>query len=122
MPIGPTPLWDQGQCQVIGQTYAGFSSLRTLLKDGRHANMVHSDTLGFRPNSQSCHHEVWLHLVPIRDFFAPFYILVVRTAGHKWNQAKLYGSFAALWFFLMEKDESERRRIRAPPRMAQPVS
>ena len=32
-------------------------------------------------------------------------MLAMRT---KWNHAKLYGSFAALWFFLMEKDESEK--------------
>ena len=31
----------------------------------------------------------------------------MRTAGLKWNCAKLYGEFAALWFFLMTKDGSE---------------
>ena len=30
-----------------------------------------------------------------------------RTAGPKWNNAKLYGKHAALWFFLMTKDGSE---------------
>ena len=38
----------QEQCQVIGQTFAGFSSLRTLVNDGKYVSMVHSilhDTL-----------------------------------------------------------------------------
>ena len=55
----------QEQCQVIGETFAGFSSFRTLLKDGKYVSMVHSfihDTLGLRRKDQSCHHEVWLHL------------------------------------------------------------
>ena len=34
-------------------------------------------------------------------------MLVKRTAGPQWNNAKLYGEFAALWFFLMSKDGSE---------------
>ena len=41
--------------------------------------------------------------VSIRDFFTPPDVLLMRTAGPKWNPAKLYGSFSALWFFLMEK-------------------
>ena len=43
----------------------------------------------------------------IRDYFTPSDILVLRTAGSKWNNAKLYGEFAALWFFLMTKDGSK---------------
>ena len=39
--------------------------------------------------------------ISIRDFLFPPDILATRTAGPKWNHAKLYGSFAALWFFLM---------------------
>ena len=31
------------------------------------------------------------------DFLFPPDMLAVRTAGPKWNHAKLYGSFAALW-------------------------
>ena len=42
MPPGPTPLWDQVQCQVVGQTFADFSSLRTLMNDGKYVSMVHS--------------------------------------------------------------------------------
>ena len=38
MPPSSTPLW----CQVIGQTFAGFSSLRTLMDDGKYVSMVHS--------------------------------------------------------------------------------
>ena len=45
--------------------------------------------------------------VSTRDFLTPPDVLVMRTAGAKWNHAKLNGSFAALWFFLMSKDESE---------------
>ena len=41
--------------------------------------------------------------VSIRDFFTPPDILVMLTAGPKWNHAELYWSFAALWFFFMEK-------------------
>ena len=43
----------------------------------------------------------------IRDYLTPPDVLVMRTAGPKWNNAKLYGEFAALWFFLMTKDGSE---------------
>ena len=31
----------------------------------------------------------------------------MRMGGPKWNHAKLYGFFAASWFFLLEKRESE---------------
>ena len=44
--------------------------------------------------------------ISILDFLSD--ILSMRTAGPKWNHAKLCVSFAALWFFLMEKDESEK--------------
>ena len=43
----------------------------------------------------------------IRDYLTPLDVLDMRTAGQKWNCAKLYGSFAALWFFLMKKDGRE---------------
>ena len=46
--------------------------------------------------------------ITIRDFLLPPDMLAMRTAGPNWNHSKLYGSFAALWFFLMEKDESEK--------------
>ena len=45
----------------------------------------------------------------IRDSLSPPDVLVLRTAGSKWNNAKLYGEFAALWFFLLTKDESGGR-------------
>ena len=48
---------------------------------------------------------VW---ITILDLLLPPDMLAMRTAGPKWNHAKLYGSFAALWFFLMEKDEDEK--------------
>ena len=50
--------------------------------------------------SQARDSPVW---ISIRDVLFPPEILALRTAGSKWNHAKLYGSFAALWFFLMEK-------------------
>ena len=40
----------------------------------------------------------------IRDSLCPPDILSQRT-GRKWNNAKLYGEFAALRFFLMTKNE-----------------
>ena len=43
----------------------------------------------------------------IRDYLTPPDVLVMRTVGLKWNCAKLYWEFAALWFFLMTKDGSE---------------
>ena len=43
----------------------------------------------------------------IRDYLTPLDVLDMRTAGLKWNCAKLYGEFAALWFFLMTKEGSE---------------
>ena len=58
--------------------------------------------------------------VSIRDFLTPPDILVVRTAGPKWNHAKLFGSFAALWFFLMEKDGSERGESEPLPEWPSP--
>ena len=39
----------------------------------------------------------------------------MRTARHKSNVARLYGSFAEMWFILLEKDESDE-----PHRVAQP--
>ena len=45
----------------------------------------------------------------IRDSLGPPDVLVLRTAGSKWNNAKLYGEFAALRFFLLTKDGSEER-------------
>ena len=41
----------------------------------------------------------------IRDSLCPPDILSLRTAGRKWNNAKLYGEFAALWFSLTTKNE-----------------
>ena len=49
----------QEQYQVNGLTYAGFSSLETLMKDGKYVSMVHSP---FLTTLWACHHEVWLHL------------------------------------------------------------
>ena len=40
--LAPHRCGAQGQGQVIGQAYAGFSSLRTLLKDGKYVSKVHS--------------------------------------------------------------------------------
>ena len=41
----------------------------------------------------------------IRNSLSPPDILYLRTAGRGWNNAKLYGEFAALWFFLMTKND-----------------
>ena len=41
--------------------------------------------------------------VSLRDCLTLADVLVLRTAGSKWNNAKLYGAFVALWFFLMTK-------------------
>ena len=46
--------------------------------------------------------------VSIPDFLTPPDILVMCTAGPKWNHAIFLGPFAALCFFLLEKAESER--------------
>ena len=43
----------------------------------------------------------------IRDYLTPLDVLDLRTVGLKWNCAKLYGSYAALWFFVMNKDGTE---------------
>ena len=43
----------------------------------------------------------------IRESLCPPHVLRLRTVGRVWNEAKLYGDFAALWFFLMtNKDET----------------
>ena len=38
----------------------------------------------------------------LRDCLTPAEVLVLRTGGPKWYNAKLYGEFAELWFFLMK--------------------
>ena len=38
--------------------------------------------------------------ITISEFRLPPDMLAMRTAGPKWNRAKLYGFFAASWFFL----------------------
>ena len=43
----------------------------------------------------------------IRDYLTPPGVLIMRTAGPKWNRAQLYGEFAPVWFFLMTKNGSE---------------
>ena len=45
----------------------------------------------------------------VRDFLSSDDLLEMRTTGHDWNVARPYGSFAELWFFLMnaENDKSE---------------
>ena len=53
--------------------------------------------------------------ISIFDLLFPPDMLAMRTAGPKWNHAKLYGSFAALWFFLMEKDEGDKGASEALP-------
>ena len=45
MPPGATPLWGQGQYQVNGLTFAGFSSPRTPMNAGKYVSMVHSPFL-----------------------------------------------------------------------------
>ena len=40
---------------------------------------------------------------PLCDCLSPAHVLVVRTAGSKWYNAKHYGEFAELWFFLMKR-------------------
>ena len=48
---------------------------------------------------------------------APPDILAARTT---WNHAKLNGSFATLWFFLMEKGESEKGESESLPEWPSP--
>ena len=37
--------------------------------------------------------------VLVRDFLTSTDVLEIRTAGLKWNSARLYGSFTELFFF-----------------------
>ena len=39
----------------------------------------------------------------VRDCCCPPDVLNLRTAGRRWNNAKLHGEIAALWFFLTTK-------------------
>ena len=39
----------------------------------------------------------------LRDRVTPASVVVLNTAWSKWNNAKLFGAFAALWFFLVTK-------------------
>ena len=44
--------------------------------------------------------------------FCPPDVLRLCTVGRVWNDAKLYGDFAALWFFLMtNKDETPATQL-----------
>ena len=43
------------------------------------------------------------HWVLVCDFLSSADVFSMRTTGHKWNVARLYGSFAELWFFPHEK-------------------
>ena len=87
------------------------SSLVTMAVSTPHWD-VNSDYL-----SQVRDSPVW---ISIRDFPFPPDILAMRTAGPKWNHAKMDGSFAALWFFLMEKDESEKGESEPLPEWPSP--
>ena len=42
------------------------------------------------------------------DFFTSADFLEMRTTGLKWNIARLYGSFAELWFFLMKEEANDQ--------------
>ena len=73
--------------------------------DDERDNAVESDDDGLKDYlSRVSDSPSW---VSIRDFLTPPDILVLRTAGPQWHHAIFFGSFAALWFFLMDKDESE---------------
>ena len=47
--------------------------------------------------------------------FLPPDMLAMRTAGPNWNHAKLYGSFAASWLFLMKRGESGKGNMSLVP-------
>ena len=57
---------------------------------------------------------LWI-LVP--DLLCPTDVLLLRTAGSKWNNAKLYGEFAELWFYLLTTDGSEGREPVTLPKL-----
>ena len=52
-----------------GQTFVCFSSLQTLMNDGKYVFMVRSPFTTklwvSTPKDQGCHHEVWLHLASV---------------------------------------------------------
>ena len=58
-----------------------------------------------RRSSKGLHSEVRESSVwaPLCDCLTPADVLVLRTAGPKWYDAKLYGDYAELWFFLMKE-------------------
>ena len=58
--------------------------------------------------------------ITIRDFLLPPDMLAMRTAGPRWNHWWLHGSFAALWFFLMEKGEGEKMESEPLPEWPSP--
>ena len=53
--------------------------------------------------------------VLVRDFLSSVDVLEMRTTGHNWNVARLYG--AELSFFLMKKEENDKSE---PLPVAQP--
>ena len=66
----------------------------------------------------------WDYLIQVRD--RPLWInfrdcplppdmLAMHTAEPKWNHAKLYGFFAAYWFFLMENGEDQKGESESLP-------
>ena len=48
--------------------------------------------------SEVCESSLWAALC---DCLAPADVLVLRSTGSKYHNAKLHGEFAELWFFLM---------------------
>ena len=64
---------------------------------------------------QDLHNSSVAVMLTIRDFSLPPDMLAMRTAGPKWNHAKLYGFFAALWFLLMENGEDQKGESESLP-------
>ena len=46
--------------------------------------------------------------VLVRDFLSSVDVFEMRTTGHNWNVARLYGSFAELWFVLTKEIENDK--------------
>ena len=70
IPIGPTPLWRPGDVPGEWADVCGFMKPPGSEEEWQirmhGAFTIRHDTLGIKRTDQSCHHEVWIHLVNAR--------------------------------------------------------
>ena len=103
-----SPQWE-------GELELELNSANDYDNDSKEDDSTASDSIAWRDHTDSIspvrEYSVW-NL--IRDSLCPPDVLRLRTVGRGWNDAKLFGDFAALWFFLTtNKDETPSHNFRS---------